>query len=234
VETIVTQCYTAFPAAGTSPLDAPWESVLWEQAEDARIDQFHAASNLWRPDARAKLLYDGDNLYVQFRVDDCYVVAKHTNFQDPVWQDSCVEFFVQPRPGSGYFNFEINCVGALLSSYIEDPTRTPDGFAKFTRLLPRHGQRIRITHSLPSMVTPERAKPIVWYVGCQIPRAVLEAYAGPLGPLAGQAWRANFYKCADESSHPHWASWAPIGEALNFHQPHCFAPLRFALSPGCG
>ena len=40
--------------------------------------------------------------------------------------------------------------------YIEDPTRTPDGFAKFTRLAPEQGERIRITHSLPSTVTPEQ------------------------------------------------------------------------------
>ena len=44
----------------------------------------------------------------------------------------------------------------------------------------------------------------------------------------------NFFKCADDSSHPHWASWAPIGEALNFHQPQYFAPLRFAPAAGCG
>ena len=230
----MTYYYTAYPAAGTAPLDAPWESPLWQQAEEARIDQFHAASSSHRPDARARLLYDAANLYLRFRVEDRYVVAKHTQFQDPVWRDSCVEFFVQPRPSSGYFNFEINCGGTLLSRYIEDPTRTPDGFAKSTRLSSEHGERIRIAHSMPSIVVPEQPGPVVWHIGCQIPLAVLEAYAGPFGPLAGQAWRGNFYKCADDSSHPHWASWAPIGEALNFHQPACFAPLRFTTPPGCG
>jgi hypothetical protein len=236
----MTYYYTAYPAAGTmyawsaAPLDSPWESPLWQQAEDARIDQYHAASSGHRPVARARLLYDDAHLYLRFRVEDRYVVARHTRFQDPVWRDSCVEFFVQPRPSSGYFNFEINCGGALLCSYIEDPTRTPDGFAKFTRLGPEHGERIRITHSLPPVVAPEQTGPVVWHIACQIPLAVLEAYTGPLGSPAGQAWRGNFYKCADDSSHPHWASWAPIGEALNFHQPGCFAPLRFTPPPGCG
>ena len=230
----MTYYYTVNPAVGAAPLDSPWEGPFWRQAEEARIDQFHPAGSSHRPVARARLLYDDGNLYLRFRVEDCYVVAKHTQFQDPVWRDSCVEFFVQPRPSSGYFNFEINCGGALLSYYIEDPTRTADGFAKFTRLAPEHGARIRITHSLPSIVMPEQAGPTTWHVGCQIPLAVLEAYAGPLGPLVGQAWRGNFYKCADDSSHPHWASWAPIGAVLNFHQPACFAPLRFAPPPGCG
>ena len=229
----MTHYYTVYPAVGTAPLDSPWEGPLWQQAEEARIDQFHPVSSPHRPDARARLLYDAANLYLRFRVEDCHVVAHPRRFQDPVWRDSCVEFFVQPRPSSGYFNFEINCGGALLSYYIEDPTRTPDGFVKFTALAAEHGERIRITHSLPSIVEPEQAGPVTWHIGCQIPLAVLEAYAGPLGPLAGQAWRGNFYKCADDCSHPHWGSWAPIGEALNFHQPGCFAPLRFATPPGC-
>lgn len=181
-----------------------------------------------------RLLYDADNLYLRFRVEDCHVVAHYTRFQEPVWKDSCVEFFAQPRPSGGYFNFEINCGGTLLCSYIEDPTRTPDGFARFTRMAPGHGERIRITHSLPVTVMPEQLGPIVWHIACQIPLAALEPYTGPLGPLAGQAWHGNFYKCADDSSHPHWASWAPIGEELNFHQPDHFAPIRFAPPPGCG
>ena len=225
---IMAQHYTAYPVLETAPLDSPWDSPLWQQADEARIDRFHAASSSHRPDARARLLHDAANLYLRFRVEDCYVVATHAKFQDPVWRDSCVEFFVQPRSTSGYFSFEINCGGVLLSYYIEDPTRTADGFAKFTRLAMEHGRQIHITHSMPSIVAPEQAGPVVWHIGCRIPLAVLEAYTGPLGSLAGQMWRGNFCKCADGSSHPHWASWAPIGETLNFHQPGCFAALRFA------
>ena len=229
----MTCCYTAYPAAGAAPLDAAWDSPLWQGAKEARIEHFHAASSSHRPVARARLLYDAANLYLRFRVEDCYVIARHTRFQDPVWRDSCVEFFVQPRPSSGYFSFEINCGGALLSYYIEDPTRTPGGFARFMRLAAEDGERVRISHSLPATVIPEQPGPVAWHIGCQVPLSVLETYAGPLGPLAGQAWRGNFYKCADDSSHPHWASWAPIGETLNFHQPDCFAPICFAM-PECG
>jgi hypothetical protein len=198
------------------------------------MEHFHAASSAHRPVVIAKLMYDPANLYLRFRVDDRYVVAKHTEFQSPVWQDSCVEFFVQPRGSGGYFNFEINCGGALLSYYIEDPTRTADGFAKYTKLSAEQGRRVRISHSLPATVAPERQEPIQWHIACAIPLEVLEAYTGPLGLLAGQTWRGNFFKCADDSSHPHWASWAPISEELNFHQPQYFGLLRFALVTGDG
>ncbi|MBI5094406.1 MAG: diguanylate cyclase, partial [Candidatus Hydrogenedentes bacterium] len=66
-----------------------------------------------------------------------------------------------------------------------------------------------------------------WADEYPIPRALFETYVGPLGRIDGQTWRANFYKCGDETSHPHWASWAPIGEELNFHQPQYFAPIHF-------
>jgi hypothetical protein len=229
--------YTAYPFQGKSPLDEPWDGPNWRPGEDAAVNNFHAASSSHRPIVLAKLMYDAANLYLRFRVEDRFVVAKHTEFQAPVWRDSCVEFFVQPwdgqpRESGGYFNFEINCGGALLSYYIEDPTRTAEGFAKFTRLSGEHGRRIRIVHSLPSLVMPEREEPTTWHIGCTIPLEVLEAYTGPLGTLPGQTWRGNFFKCADDCSHPHWASWSPIGEELNFHQPKYFGLIRFAPAAG--
>ena len=214
----MSSCYTVYPASGDAPLEASWESPLW-QRRGARIEHFHPASSLHRPVARARLLYDRDNLYLRFYVDDRYVVSTRTQFQQSVCCDSCVEFFVQPRGTGGYLNFEINCGGTLLSQFIEDPTRRADGFAKFTPVAAEHGRRVQICSSMPQVVFPEQSGPLVWQIACQIPRDVLEAYAGALGPLPGQVWRANFFKCADESSHPHWASWSPIGEQLNFHEP---------------
>ena len=40
-------------------------------------------------------------------------------------------------------------------------------------------------------------------------------------------WFDTFFKCADESSHPHWASWSPLGAELNFHTPEYFQELYF-------
>jgi hypothetical protein len=68
--------------------------------------------------------------------------------------------------------------------------------------------------------------PTEWLLEFFIPFALLEKYVGPFGHVYNQEWRANFQKCADDTSHPHWASWAPIDE-LNFHLPHCFGTIRF-------
>ena len=162
---------------------------------------------------------------MKFEVQDRYVRSVQAHYQAPVSTDSCVEFFVRPRANKGYFNFEINAGGTLLLYYIEDATRASGGFVKFEKVPESFGKTVQIWHSLPAVVDPEIATPLTWGIGYRIPRALFETYTGPLGTFSGQIWRANFYKCGDATSHPHWASWAPIHEALNFHVPECFGEL---------
>ena len=76
-------------------------------------------------------------------------------------------------------------------------------------------------------VEPEITDPVVWSLSFFIPLSLFEHYLGPLGALRSQVWRGNFFKCAEENSHPHWASWSPVDE-FNFHRPACFGLLRFA------
>ena len=196
----------------------------WSQAELAHVGYFHPASSSHHPRTVVRLLHDGEAMYIRFDVDDQFVVARATANQQQVCLHSCVEFFVQPRPDAGYFNFEFNCGGTVLAYYVEDPTRTPDGLAKATELKPEELAQLTIVHTLPRQIEPERTEPTSWQLMGRIPLSLLRRYLGR-HPLENRHWRANFYKCADQSSHPHWASWAPLGEALNFHQPARFGDL---------
>ncbi len=191
------------------------------------MEHFYGPSR-HRPETKVRTLYDEEALYVIFRVRDRFVRCTRTRYQEAVHKDGCVEFFVEPRPDKGYLNFEVNCGGALVLKHIVDPERTADGFAAYEDVPWEQASQVHIYHSLPAVVEPEITGPIDWTVEYAIPRALLETYAGPLGPFAGSEWRGNFYKCAEDTSHPHWASWAPIGEILDFHQPGRFGTLRFA------
>jgi len=203
-----------------------WDGPVWGMANALEIAHFRSESSGHRPRTRVKLLYDREGVHGIFHVRDRYVRCVRTEFQSLVCCDSCVEFFVQPKPDKGYFSFEFNCGGALLSYYITDPTRTADGFRKFVKLTVEDGQQIRIFHSLPPVVEPEIQEETEWVLEFFVPFALLEKYTGPLGVVAAQQWRANFFKCADETSHPHWASWSPLDE-LNFHLPRCFGTIVF-------
>jgi hypothetical protein len=207
-------------------LEDGWDDPAWAAAEPLEIAHFRPESSDHRPRTRARLAWEEEGLRGLFRVEDRHVRSVHTRFGDPVYQDSCVEICLQPRPGHGYLNFEMNAGGAFLASHVTDHRRTPAGFAAFTKLTEEDGRRVAVRSTLPGVIEPEIDGPVDWQLAFFIPTALLEKFVGPIGPLAGQEWRANLYKCGDRTSHPHWASWSPV-DALNFHLPHCFGRLRF-------
>jgi hypothetical protein len=222
-----TPTHTVLRAEAPPELRGDWDGPTWHRVPALDVASFRPEGSTHRPRTRCKLLYGPEAIYGLFRVDDRYVRCVHTRFQDPVYQDSCVEFFVQPRGARGYFNFEFNCGGAMLASYVLDPTRLEGGGLKEAIPLgPEADRLVRRYHDLPAVIEPEWQEAVIWHLEWVLPFAVLAPYAGPLDPPAGQAWRANAYKCGDVTSHPHWASWAPV-DALNFHLPAQFGTLHF-------
>jgi len=220
--------YNVCRVAAPVPLGADWDAPEWRAAATVQVDQFHPASSAHLPHTQARLVYDARALYGIFSVEDCYVRCVHMGFQTDVYEDACVEFFVQPKAGKGYFNFEMNACGQLLCGYVEDPTRLPDGdLMKSERLPETLGSLIEIHGAFSAPLPDEIPHPIEWRLAFRIPLDVMEHYVGPLGDPRGQVWRANFNKCAENNSRPHWATWSSIGEALNFHQPDKFGHLTF-------
>jgi hypothetical protein len=218
--------YVVKRAGSSAPLNADWESGFWVNAETLEIKNFRPESSDHRPRTRARLLHDEKGIHGIFRVEDKFVRCVRTNYFDEVWKDSCVEFFAKPKADAGYFNFEFNCGGAFLCSYIVNPERTRDGFKDFAKMPLEIAQGIKVKSSLPGKIEKEIEEPVVWTLGFFIPFSIFENYVGAIGRVSGQVWRGNFYKCAEEVSHPHWAAWAPVDE-LNFHLPRCFGKIRF-------
>lgn len=200
---------------------------FWAVLPAAEANHFLPQSSEHRPRTTVRLTHNGKEIQGRFEVEDRFVRCVRTGYGSEVWKDSCVEFFVEPKPGRGYFNFEFNCGGAFLVNHIVDPTRTPDGFKEFTRLPKSIAKHVRVSPSLPAVVDPEITEPVTWMLEFSIPFVLFEPYVGLIGSVAGQTWRGNFFKCAEENSHPHWAAWSPVDE-FNFHLPCCFGELRFA------
>lgn len=226
--TVAPKEYRVRATAEPPPLAAGWSDPVWAASPPLEIAEFRPESSDHRPRSELRLCHSSAGLSGVFRVEDRYVRCRHRRFQDPVYEDSCVEIFLQPKPDRGYLNFELNCGGTLLASHVTDHRRIPGGFAAFRQLPPADGRRVAVRASLPPFVEPEVQSPLVWELAFIIPFELLEAYVGPLGPGGGETWRANFYKCGDRTSHPHWAAWSPVDE-LNFHLPRCFGVLRFGV-----
>jgi len=208
---------------GARPAD--WADAAWQNAETLELKNFRPEGSDHRPRTSARVLYDERGIHGIYQVEDRFVRCVWTEYGNDVWKDSCVEFFVQPRPDRGYFNFEFNCGGAFLCYHIVDPTRTADGFKEFAPVPWEIARGVQVRSSLPRTVEPEITEPVTWTLQFFIPFALFEKLLGPLGEIAGQTWRGNFYKCGDETSHPHWASWSPVDE-FNFHLPRCFGDVK--------
>lgn len=219
--------YTIRYATIRPELSGNWSGPAWSRSEPLQVAHFRPEGSDHRPRTQARLLYDEQALYGIFWVQDRYVRCAHVGYMAPAYLDSCVEIFLQPRPDKGYFNFEFNCGGSLLCYYIVDPTREAGGFRDYTPIPESDGRQIAIYHSMPSKVEPEIDAPTEWCLEFFIPFSLFESKVGPVSPVTGRSWRANLYKCGDETSHPHWAAWAPVDE-LNFHLPRCFGTIKFA------
>lgn len=204
-------------------INSVWDKEIWNKTRPLSLDHFMGEKPSHFPETKVKLRYDKDNIYVIFSVMDRYIkaVAKKTNGK--VWEDSCVEFFFSPGPDveRGYFNFEANCKGVFLFQY-----HLNNGINEFVS--EDDCKRIKISHSLTKEVEQEYAEPENWIVEYSIPVSVLSKYMQVDEPGPGVSWRANFYKCADKTSHPHWLTWAPVDYPRpKFHLPEFFGRLDF-------
>ncbi len=218
--------YVIRRAKSKPALDGNWDGQTWANAETLKLTHYYRDKE-HKPIVNAKLLFDDDGLYIMFRVEDRYIRSLCTQYQQQVCCDSCVEFFVQPSPDAGYFNFEMNCGGTMLLYYIQDQTRTKTGFEKYTEVTNDWLDKIIKYHSMPDVVEPEIETPTTWINAYFVPFDLFKAYITDLPNPAGQTWRGNFFKCADKTSHPHWLSWSLVDEPLNFHRPECFSALCF-------
>jgi hypothetical protein len=208
-------------------LSTDWESDAWSEANVIVIENFLTPGHDHKPRTEARMLHDGETIAVLFHVEDRYVIAKGIGYQARTHKDSCVEFFVGPMAGKGYFNFELNCCETLLLSYIEDARRKEDGFERYTMVPQNVISGMEVRASLEGPILEEIEDPTVWTVLFKVPKGVFEVYLGAIGSLNGMRMRGNVYKCADESSHPHWGYWSDIGEVLDFHQPDKFGEFVF-------
>ena len=100
---------------GEMPIDADWDKPQWQNTTPLDVDLAIGPITTFRPRTQAKVLYDDQNIYVIFRVEDQCILAMTTERQDEVCRDSCVECFFTPGTDitEGYFNLETNCIGTI-------------------------------------------------------------------------------------------------------------------------
>ena len=180
-------------------------------------------SDCWNIGADVKASFgiacDSDNIYLRFQVEEYNIKAIYKKFNDPVYKDSCVEFFVSFEDGY-YYNLEFNCIGTVLGAY---------GKGRENRV-PLDVKLLGSIQTIPSLgkgkIRVEDRKTL-WTLDIRIPKAVFNF--SNLESFNNIRAYGNFYKCGDEQANPHYYSWSPITtENPDFHRPEYFAELKFA------
>lgn len=210
-------------------INGNWDKSPWRSVKAIDINNFLGKIPPFHPAVQAKMMYDKDNVYIIFRVNDCYVRNVIEEYNGPVSGDACVEFFFSPDNGlpERYFNLEINAGGTPMMAYHIFQQK------EYQKVSVEDLKKIEIAHSLPKKVDPEIVTPIVWTVEYKLPVSILEKYGSIVSPKPGVTWRANFYKTASKSSNPHWITWSVIDDLQaniksgRFHQPRFFGQIKF-------
>ncbi|KAA8485838.1 cellulose/xylan binding protein with CBM9 domain [Arcticibacter tournemirensis] len=170
----------------------------------------------YKPDTSFVLAYATDCFFLKYYVKEDALQAAEHHLNEPVYKDSCVEFFIAFGRDREYYNLEFNCLGSCLIAY--GPERNG------RKSLPGNlADNIRSGTWIGSGNTVDG---IYWELTLVIPFEVFIHHKGLT--LNEMECRANFYKCGDDLPVPHFLSWNKIDtEAPDFHRPEFFGNLYF-------
>jgi len=195
------------------------EQLLESNAEFQFIETINWAEYPYKPEVKFKMAYYENQILLKYYINEENIRAKETNVNGAVYKDSCVEFFFSTNGKNTYYNFEFNCVGIPHVGY---------GPGRADRVLtdPEILKLIQVRSSLGNQPFDEKTGGHQWEMMIIIPKKCL-TYDKDI-VLKGLKANANFYKCGDETSKPHYVTWNPIGtDNPDYHQSAYFGELSF-------
>lgn len=168
------------------------------------------------PDAKFKIARSKSAIIIHFHVIESNLRAKYQNDHEPVWEDSCVEFFCKLPEHDHYFNFEFNCICTCLA------TKRKGRELDVQPLSEQKMNSIKRYASLGNEPFEEKSGNFEWKLTVEIPFEVIDIQNENLPEML----RVNFYKCADGTAVPHYLSWSHIAtETPDFHCSEFFGIL---------
>lgn len=198
-----------------------------KEIDFSKIPALNIHNCLWdkfgyAPVSMGQFCYTDEALYVKLTSYETEITGRYTQMNDPVYTDSCLEFFISPNYDTDkrYMNFETNCLGALLLGLGTTNENREDLTVDFKK-----------EFGLTSTVSLKNIKDYQenhWSVCYHIPFSFLEKYFGPIHITSGKKIAANVFKCGDETKYEHYMSWNKVdNEVPNFHLSEFFGEMIF-------
>lgn len=195
------------------------EKLLEDNSELQTIATLNWPEYLYKPKVDFRIAYCQDQILLKYYVNEENIMAKETRVNGNVYRDSCVEFFISPDQNDIYYNFEFNCIGTPHVGYGKAGT-------KRSLIDPEILKLITVKSSLGNQSFSEITGGHQWEIMIMIPKKCL-AFDKDI-VFKGLKANANFYKCGDDTSRPHYITWNPVRtEIPDYHQPKYFGEILF-------
>lgn len=183
------------------------------------IDTINWEGYNYKPEVTLAIGYSNNEIFLKYYIIEDYFKAEKTETNQMVCEDSCVEFFVSPENDRIYYNLKFNGIGTCLLG-------TGTARENSVRANPEIISRIRRVTSAGKKPVKEKKGRFEWTITIAIPFEIF--FHHKIKELEGKTFRANFYKCGDKLTVPHYVTWNPVGTLQpDYHQPEYFGLLKF-------
>lgn len=193
-------------------------SLALDKAERHIVERIPWPQFSYKPRVSFSIAYDQNVILLKYFVQENFIRMECYSDNGPVYQDSCVEFFIAFDDEEGYYNLEFNCTGACMVGF---------GGGRIDRKLidERLLRNIRRLSVIKSLRDHGRQF-FNWELTLVIPSEIF-AYSN-IENLKERHCRANFYKCGDKLPEPHFLAWKNVEAATpDFHLPEFFGTVYF-------
>ena len=170
------------------------------------------------PQVSFSIAHGEDCIFLKFYVAEDVLKASYYKPDDPVYKDSCVEFFISFDGDEEYYNLEFNAIGTCKLNF---------GKNRNERLLISKEliKAIRYLATIQNNAI-SNSKGIKWELTLMIPVEVFSKHN--IKSLSEKKCSGNFYKCGDDLPVPHFLCWNNIQSAEpDFHLRKYFGEIIF-------
>ncbi len=213
--------YQVKRAAIAPVIDGKLDDAAWKTASPALPFVFPWADQTGAKQSTAvRLLWDEKNLYLAYNCEDTDINVRHTQRDDPTYEDDAVELFINPAGTRGnYYGLEMNARGVLYDYFYAHPQVLLKRFDLV-------GQQLAT--QIHGTVNQNADKDLGWSLELAIPWSNFSDMAKVLPPAFGSTWTANLNRWDGTPPDRRLSQWSPSGDPRpNPHVPARFGRLTF-------
>ena len=250
--------YTAYKITDTITIEGKLDEMIWQNAPRSnRFSDLVSGDSTWL-DTRASVLWDDQNLYVGYWIEEPDVRATLTQRDAPIYEDNDVELFIAGQ--DGYYEFEINSYGTIyevlffwMDAYEKkgyhqkaEFRRNAPGAKVFNGVGYKHprGSRmgfwnwdmpgLRSAVHVEGSINKDSDRDKGWTAEIAIPWTSLKIFADAdrraVPPMEGDVWRMDFSRFnVKKRSANDSGGWAWSSHKVwDSHVPECFTYIEFS------